>query len=63
MPLFIPRMPQKENCKSTQIYEGDHELFNFNDEVEPMLNVLCTKTIQQARMELLEETEFEIIKS
>jgi hypothetical protein len=56
-------MPQKENCKSTQIYEGDHELFNFNDEVEPMLNVLCTKTIQQARMELLEETEFEIIKS
>ena len=28
-----------------------------------MLNVLCTKTIEQARMELLEETEFAIIKS
>jgi len=27
-----------------------------------MLNVLCTKTIEQARMELLEETEFAIIK-
>lgn len=40
VPLFQPRMPAKENCKATQIYEGDSELFNFNDEVEPMLNVL-----------------------
>jgi hypothetical protein len=43
--------------------EGDHELFNFNEEVEPMLNVLCSKTIEQARMEVLEETELSIIKS
>jgi len=56
-------MPSKDCCKSTQIYEGDHELFDFNAEVEPMLNVLCSKTLEQARMEVLEETELEIIKS
>ena len=63
VPLFQPRMPAKDNCKATQIYEGDEELFDFNEEVEPMLNVLCSKTLEQARMEVLEETELEIIKS
>jgi len=28
-----------------------------------MLNVLCSKTLEQARMEVLEETELEIMKS
>jgi len=56
-------MPADDCCKSTQIYEGDHELFDFNAEVEPMLNVLCSKTLEQARMEVLEETELEIIKA
>ena len=28
-----------------------------------MLNVLCSKTLEQARMEVLEETELAIIKS
>lgn len=55
-------MPSKENCKATQIYEGDYELFDFDEEVEPMLNVLISKTLEQARMEVLEETEMEIIK-
>lgn len=63
VPLFQPKMPSKDCCKSTQIYEGDYELFNFDEEVEPMLNVLCQKTLEQARMEVLEETEMEIIKS
>jgi len=63
VPLFQPRMPSKDCCKSTQIYEGDHELFDFNEEVEPMLNVLCSKTLEQARMEVLEETELAIIKA
>lgn len=57
VPLFQPRMPAKENCKHTQIYDGDHELFDFNAEVEPMLNVLIQKTLEQARMEVLEEKE------
>lgn len=56
-------MPSKDCCKATQIFEGDHELFNFNEEVEPMLNVLCSKTLEQARMEVLEETELEIMQS
>jgi radial spoke head protein 3 len=46
VPLFQPRMPAKENCKSTQIFDGDYELFDFNKEVEPMLNVLCQKTLE-----------------
>ena len=62
VPLFQPKMPAKENCKETQIYDGDHELFDFDAEVEPMLNVLCEKTLEQARMEVLEEEELKIIK-
>ena len=62
VPLFQPRMPAKENCKSTQIYDGDYELFDFDKEVEPMLNVLIEKTLDQAQMEVLEEHELAIIK-
>jgi len=62
VPLFTPRMPAKDCCKSTQIYDGDHELFDFDREVEPMLNVLIEKTLDQARMEVLEEHELQIIK-
>jgi len=63
VPLFQPKMPAKENCKETQILEGDAELFDFDAEVEPMLNVLCMKTLEQARMEVLEETELAIMKT
>ena len=56
-------MPAKENCKETQIYENEAELFDFDAEVEPMLNVLCQKTLEQARMEVLEETELAIMKT
>jgi hypothetical protein len=37
-------------------------LFDFEKEVEPMLNVLIEKTLDQARMEVLEENELSIIK-
>ena len=63
VPVFHPRMPDPSNCKETQIDEGDAELFDFNAEVEPLLNVLCSKTLEQARMEVLEETELDIIRS
>mmetsp|Transcript_30221 Transcript_30221/g.37285 ORF Transcript_30221/g.37285 Transcript_30221/m.37285 type:complete len:206 (+) Transcript_30221:161-778(+) len=62
VPLFQPKMPAKENCKETQIFDNDAELFDFDAEVEPMLNVLCLKTLEQARMEVLEETELAIMK-
>jgi hypothetical protein len=39
-------MPPKENCKFTQTYDDDEELFNFDAEVEPMLNVLIQKTLE-----------------
>ena len=61
VPIFEPKMPAKENCKSTQIFDGDQELFDFDKEVEPMLNVLCLKTLEQARMEVLEENELKIM--
>ena len=62
VPLFQPKMPAKENCKSTQIFDADVDLFDFDAEVEPMLNVLCLKTLEQARMEVLEEEELTIMK-
>lgn len=62
VPLFQPKMPAKENCKATQIFDADAELFDFDAEVEPMLNVLCLKTLEQARMEVLEEEELYIMK-
>jgi hypothetical protein len=39
-------MPSKENCKYTQIYDEDPELFDFDQEIEPMLSVLCSKTLE-----------------
>ena len=56
-------MPLKENCKATQIYDQDPELFDFNAEVEPMLNVLCSKTLEQSLMEVNEEEELAVIKA
>lgn len=62
VPLFQPRMPAKDNCKGTQIYDEDPELFDFDKEIEPMLNVLVGKTLEQARMMVLEDEELRIIK-
>lgn len=40
----------------------DNELFLFEDEVEPLLAVLCGKTLECARMEVLEEEELAEMK-
>jgi len=40
----------------------DNELFLFDDEVEPLLAVLCGKTLEFARMEVLEEEELAEMK-
>lgn len=54
-------MPKKTGeDASTQLDDG--ELFNFEEEVEPMLDVLCDKLIEQSRMEVLEEEEQKVIK-
>lgn len=63
MPLFQPKMPLKENCKATQVDdEGLLLIFDFDKEVEPMLNVLCMRTLEQSQMEVLVEEELRIMK-
>ncbi len=36
---------------------ADNELFIFDDDVEPLLTVLCGKTLELARSEVMEEEE------
>lgn len=36
--------------------------FDFEQEVEPMLNVLIRKTFEQAQMEVLEEEELRVMR-
>nr|XP_056700642.1 radial spoke head protein 3 homolog B-like [Euleptes europaea] len=52
-PLFIPAKSGRD--VATQILEG--ELFDFDIEVRPMLEVLVGKTIEQALLEVMEEEE------
>ena len=52
-PLFVPKSSGKS--MATQIEDGD--LFDFDREVEPILEVLIGKTIEQSLMEVLEEEE------
>jgi hypothetical protein len=52
-PLFIPAKTGVD--VETQIYEGD--LFDFNLEVKPILEVLIGKTIEQSLLEVMEEEE------
>ncbi|KAI8906754.1 radial spoke protein 3-domain-containing protein [Gorgonomyces haynaldii] len=57
-PMYVP---QKSGLDAaTQIYEG--ELFDFDLEVGPILEVLIGKTLEQALMEVLEEDELETLK-
>ncbi|EHB07031.1 Radial spoke head protein 3-like protein [Heterocephalus glaber] len=52
-PLFIPAKTNKD--VATEILEG--ELFDFDLEVKPMLEVLVGKTIEQSLLEVMEEEE------
>ncbi|XP_053155067.1 radial spoke head protein 3 homolog B-like [Hemicordylus capensis] len=52
-PLFIPAKTGRD--VATQILEG--ELFDFDIEVRPVLEVLVGKTIEQALLEVMEEEE------
>lgn len=47
-------------CRETQIW--DNELFDFDYEVEPLLRVLCGKTLQISRAEVLQEEELRVMK-
>ncbi|KFP69888.1 Radial spoke head protein 3, partial [Acanthisitta chloris] len=52
-PLFIPAKTGKD--VATQVEEG--ELFDFDVEVKPILEVLIGKTVEQALLEVMEEEE------
>lgn len=58
-PLFIPAKTGKD--VATQILEG--ELFDFDIEVKPMLEVLVGKTIEQALLEVMEEEELATLRA
>lgn len=49
-------MPRKTGVDKKTLIE-DNELFLFEDEVEPILSVLCGKTLELARMEVMQEEE------
>ncbi|EER20618.1 Flagellar radial spoke protein, putative [Perkinsus marinus ATCC 50983] len=57
-PLFMP--VSSGNDAGTQILEG--ELFDFDKEVIPVLEVILGRTIEKALMEVLEEEELKAIE-
>ncbi|KAL1139056.1 hypothetical protein AAG570_009117 [Ranatra chinensis] len=57
-PIYVPTKTGID--ASTQIYPG--ELFDFDTEVRPILEVLVGKTIEQSLIEVLEEEEVEAIR-
>eukprot|EP00758_Cryptobia_borreli_P006258 Tbor_TRINITY_DN5102_c1_g5::TRINITY_DN5102_c1_g5_i1::g.26338::m.26338 len=57
-PLYIPFKTGRD--ADTQILEG--ELFNFDTEVDPILDVLVGKTMEQAMLEVLQEEELEALR-
>lgn len=57
-PEFVPAKTGVDT--STQIYPG--ELFHFDTEVKPILEVLVGKTIEQALVEVMEEDELLAIR-
>ena len=55
------KMPRLAGVSKKTLTE-DNELFLFEDEVEPILSVLCGKTLEVARMEVLQEEEIAEMK-
>lgn len=58
--VFIPN-PSGET-KATQIFEGDPDLFDYENEVEQILQVLVGKSIEHARIEVIEEYENNVLR-
>lgn len=58
-PMFVPAKTGKDI--DTQILEGD--LFDFDIEVKPILEVVVGKTVEQALLEVMEEEELANLRS
>lgn len=57
-PKYIPKKTGRD--AETQICEGD--LFRFDEAVEPILEVLVGKTLEQAMLEVMQEEELELLR-
>ena len=57
-PKYVPKKTGID--KITQI--GDYDLFDYDREVQPILNVLLNKSVEQAILEVEEETELQEIR-
>ena len=57
-PKYVPKKTGID--KITQI--EDYDLFDYDREVQPILNVLLTKSVEQALLEVEEETELDEIR-
>lgn len=57
--IFVPNA--EGETKATQIFEGDPYLFDYENEVEPILQVLVGKSIEHARIEVIEEYENKVL--
>ena len=59
--MFVPDHPGHD--KSTFLDERkDPDLFDYELEVEPILQVLVGKTLEHARIEVIEEHEAEVLE-
>eukprot|EP00388_Colpodella_angusta_P012657 GDKJ01032053.1.p1 GENE.GDKJ01032053.1~~GDKJ01032053.1.p1 ORF type:complete len:194 (-),score=34.50 GDKJ01032053.1:187-768(-) len=58
-PTYVPFKTGRD--ADTQILEG--ELFQFDVEVDPILDVMVGKTLEQAMLEVLQEEELEALRS
>jgi hypothetical protein len=56
-PVYVPN-PDGDN-KDVQVFDKDDDLFDFELEAEPILEVLVGKALECARIEVLEEYEDE----
>eukprot|EP00796_Vickermania_ingenoplastis_P008749 gene8750-6154_t len=57
-PKYAPQKTGRD--AETQIHEGD--LFHFDDAVEPILEVMVGKTLEQAMLEVMQEDELELLR-
>jgi hypothetical protein len=57
-PVHVPFKTGRD--AETQIHDGD--LFNFDTEVDPILDVMVGKTLEQAMLEVMQEEELELLR-
>ena len=57
-PVHVPFKTGRD--AETQIHDGD--LFHFDTEVDPILDVMVGKTLEQAMLEVMQEEELELLR-